>query len=104
MMIDRYPYRIIDDKIIFRGVSFGYGIGGRLDIIYRNGSYLIAYHKTSADWVGLGQTASVPATYMLVVIDDKVATVIKDISPGYQWRKARKELIAECDKLAEIQP
>jgi hypothetical protein len=79
------------------GISWGYGIGSNLNVIAYHNDKLVLYKPSSRDWSGTGCTETFEALYMLVEwIDLDRVKVIKEESPGKDWRKCRKAFIAEC--------
>lgn len=79
------------------GVSWGYGIGSNLGVLARCNDKILLYKKHSVDFGGRGYSEGFAATYMLALwVDETHVRILKEETPGRDWQRCRKALIAEC--------
>lgn len=105
-MLEGFRFKLIDGRLHFYGISFGYGKSDPY-LVASAGDYMVIRKPSVMDWASLGSSATYPAEWILIKVkpdekDDscqRVVEVIEEKTPGRKWHKAKKELISKMTEL-----
>lgn len=113
--MDEYRFQIKEwdpGKIYTPGISHGYGVGDRVDLLYKVDKYMVIRFPGASDWSGVGMFPKYyGAEYLLCeVVDTKEGLrysegdffrVLERVQPGRQWSKVKKDFIKKAEELAK---
>lgn len=102
--MDSYRFLIKENdpgKIYTPGVSHGYGVGSRVDLVYRNDKFMVVRFPGASDWFGIGMSPEYYGSEYLLceIVSDDRFDVIERVQPGRKWYKCKKEMIEKCNRL-----
>jgi hypothetical protein len=110
--METYKFYIPEDepnKIITPGISHGYGVGNKVDLLHKNGKYMVVKFPGASDWAGRFSTPEYFKTeYLFVKIIDRNGLiaehfeVIERKEPGRFWKKLKTEYINRCNELSKF--
>lgn len=90
------------NKIVTPGVSHGYGVGNKIDLIHKEKDFMVVRFPGANEFSSRGSSEYYPTRYALVKIIDKYGTfdeyfeIIEEIEPGKRWKKTKDDLVAKC--------
>lgn len=107
-MLEGFRFKLIDGRLHFYGISFGYGSSDPY-LVAAEGNYMVIRKPSVMDWNAVGSSATYPAEWSLIKVkpdakDDhcqRVVEVIDERTPGRKWHKAKKELIKRMSELVK---
>lgn len=98
-------------KIYTPGISHGYGVGSRVDLLHKVGKYMVIRFPGASDWSGVGMSPEYyGAEYLLCEIvcfqegskniETDFFKVLERCQPARFWRACKKDYIKMANDLA----
>lgn len=108
--MDVYKFIIKENdpgKIYTPGVSHGYGVGSRVDLLHKVSRYMVIKIPGASDFSGRGQSEYYGSQYLLAEAYDPYNEgslthfkVLERTQPGRFWRATKKDYIRMANDLA----